>query len=69
MTFIHKKTFNHKKHSFKEDASLAYLALFNQEEASFHYQALYALRTGYNGDASSFKVIQYGGALDEMNAN
>ena len=28
MTFIHKRTFIHKKHSFKEDASLAYLALF-----------------------------------------
>ena len=28
MTFIHNKKFIHKKHSFKEDASLAYLALF-----------------------------------------
>ena len=28
MTFIHKTTFIHKKHSFKEDASLAFLALF-----------------------------------------
>ena len=29
-SFIHKKTFIHEKHSFKEDASLAYLALFKQ---------------------------------------
>ena len=28
MTFIRKKTFIHKRRSFKEDASLAYLALF-----------------------------------------